>query len=786
MRCLALLSLVTLVSLAPPVAAQKFRLSEEERAWIQANPVVRVAADRHWMPIEYMEDGEIKGLAGELLAFIEQNTGLHFVPVPSGDWSTVAGLLERREVDLVSSLVRDFAQPAFAALVSETRTYYIGNTFIVALEDNSMVFDVKQLEGRVVAVKGGGEYEARVRALYPGITILATRTPEDALIAVIEGRADAAMGVGQTMLPYLRRKYGGLLQVSGGIASLPIELTMGVRRDLVILHGIIDKALASVSAERAYEMEERSFDYATYGAPTLRVMFSYYGPILGMLVVSLLLILFFALHARKERREAIRSESEKKMFIAVLTHEIRTPMNAIIASIELLGRGEELSAESRRLLDLARSGSENLLYLLNDVLDVSKLEAGRLQLDPAPVDVMRLIGSVVDLFAVKAREQGLTLELVQASGIQQWLMLDKVRMEQILQNLISNAIKFTAAGGVKVTVGLNTEASSPGMGELRIQVIDTGIGIDSHSLEKLFEPYTQASGSASHRSGGTGLGLLICRQLCELMGGSIGLSSEPGKGTVATVVIPCELHEPATHHAAQTVPEAGAFEVRQVEQALQVLLVEDTPANQIVLQAQLEVLGCHSMLAQTGGDALLALEQNRFDIVLLDCQLPDITGYEVARRWRQAEVVNGATPTPIVAVSAQNDAAHTIACFDAGMNGVLGKPIRLGKLRDTLALWADMHIAEAFEDALSVGTLQAAADSLQIDVDALEAAIEGYDKEAALYRVHRLLGACAVLGYPRMILCLKDLQSHVQVERFDQAGNDVMHLRKVLAEKIAR
>lgn len=786
MRRLALLSLVALVSLAPPVAAQKFSLSEEERAWIKANPVVRVATDRHWMPIEYLEDGEIKGLAGELLAFIEQNTGLRFVPVPSGDWSSVAGLLERREVDMVSSLVRDFAQPAFAALVSETRTYYIGNTFIFALEDNSMIFDVKQLEGRVVAVKGGGEYEARVRTLYPGITILATRTPEDSLIAVIEGRADAAMGVGQTMLPFLRRKFGGLLQVSGGIASLPVELTMGVRRDLVTLHGIIDKALASVSAERAYEMEERSFDYATYGAPTLRVMFSYYGPILGMLVVSLVLILFFAWHARKERREAIRSESEKKMFIAVLTHEIRTPMNAIIASIELLGRGEELSAESRRLLDLARSGSENLLYLLNDVLDVSKLEAGRLQLDPAPVDVMRLIGSVVDLLAVKAREQGLTLELVQASGIQQWLMLDKVRMEQILQNLISNAIKFTAVGGVKVAVALNTEASSPGMGELQIQVIDTGIGIDSQSLEKLFEPYTQASGSASHRSGGTGLGLLICRQLCELMGGSIGLSSEPGKGTVATVVIPCELHEHSIHEAAQTVPESGAFQVRQVEQALQVLLVEDTPANQIVLQAQLEVLGCHSMLAQTGGDALLALEHNRFDIVLLDCQLPDITGYEVARRWRHAEAVSGAVPTPIVAVSAQNDAAHTIACFDAGMNGVLGKPIRLGKLRDTLALWADMHVAEVFEDALSVGTLQAAADSLQIDVDALEAAIKGHDKEAALYRAHRLLGACAVLGYPRMIVCLKDLQSHLRVQHFEHAGNDMMHLRKVLAEKIAR
>ncbi|MEB5932416.1 ATP-binding protein [Pseudomonas mosselii] len=770
---------------APPVAAQKIRLNEEEQAWIQANPIVRVAADRNWMPIEYMEDGEIKGLAGELLAFIEQNTGLRFVAVPSSDWSSVAGLLERREVDMVSSLVRDFAQPSFAALVSETRTYYIGNTFIFALEDNSMIFDVKQLEGRVVAVKGGGEYEAKVRALYPGITILATRTPEDSLIAVIEGRADAAMGVGQTMLPYLRRKYGGLLQVSGGIASLPVELTMGVRRDLVILHGIIDKALASISAERAYEMEERSFDYAAYGAPTLRVMFSYYGPIFGMIAISLLLILFFALHARKERREAIRSESEKKMFIAVLTHEIRTPMNAIIASIELLGRGEELSSESRRLLDLARSGSENLLYLLNDVLDVSKLEAGRLQLNPTPTDFMRLIGSVVDLLAVKAREQGLTLELIQASGVQQWLMLDKVRMEQILQNLISNAIKFTAVGGVTVMVRMNTEASSPRMGELQIHVIDTGIGIDPHSLEKLFQPYTQALSSESHRPGGTGLGLLICRQLCELMGGSISLSSEAGKGTVATVVVPCELHEPPAFNTAQTVSEAGEFQVRRVEQPLQVLLVEDTPANQIVLQAQLEVLGCHSMLAPTGSDALAALEQNRFDIVLLDCQLPDISGYELARRWRQAEVIRGVAPTPIVAVSAQNDATHTIACFDAGMNGVLGKPIKLGKLRDTLVVWAGMHVAEAFEESLSIGTLQTAADSLQIDVEGLGTAIENHDQEGALYCAHRLLGACAVLGYPRMILCLKDLQSHLLVQNFEDAGSDFIKLRRLLAEKKA-
>lgn len=783
MRGLALLGLFALLTWAEPALAQ-LMLSAEERAWIQMNPVVRVSADRNWMPIEYFENGKLKGLSAEFLAVIAQSTGLRFEPVFGADLNAVAGMLQRHEADMVLSLVRGFAQPTFADLITETRTYYIGNSFIFAREQNPMIFDVKQLQGQVVAIKGGGEYEAKLRALYPDIKLLGTQTPEDALIAVIEGRADVALGAGETMLPYLRRKYDGLLQVSGGIASLSVELRMGVRRDLVTLHGILDKALASITAERSYEIEERSFEDATYGAPTLRVVFSYYGTAIALVAISLVLVVFFAWHARKERAQAIRSEREKRMFIAVLTHEIRTPMNAIIAAIELLGRGDELSQESRRLLDLARGGSENLLYLLNDVLDVSKLEAGRLQLDCVPTDVVELIGAIVDLLAVKAHEQGLTLELVQASPIEQLLMLDKLRMEQILQNLISNAIKFTAIGGVTVSVGLGTNATAQGVVQLQIQVSDTGIGIDPKSLEKLFEPYAQASERTTQRYGGTGLGLLICRQLCELMGGSIRLESEPGKGTQVTVSMACKVHGPRPQRPAGAVAHTGAFEVRPVEQVLRVLLVEDTPANQILLQAQLEVLGCQPTLAQTGADALRALAQGRFDIVLLDCQLPDTSGYEVARRWRQSEVEQGVAPTPIVAVSAQNGAEHTIACFDAGMNGVLSKPIRLGKLRDTLQLWADMPLIEAAQEP-SISGLQAAFDSLWVDVEAINRAIVNRDTEAALFIAHRLSGACAVMGYSPSILCLKALQAQVLANDFSQAHHQLLQLRALLAQHSA-
>lgn len=780
MRGLALLGFFALLTWAEPALAQLV-LTAEERAWIQMNPVVRVSADRNWMPIEYFENGKLKGLSAEFLGVIEQGTGLHFEPVFGADLNAVAGLLQRHEADMVLSVVHGFAQPTFADLITETRTFYIGNSFIFAREENSMIFDVKQLQGRVVAIKGGGEYEAKLRALYPEIKLLGTRTPEEALIAVIEGRADVALGAGETMLPYLRRKYDGLLQVSGGIASLSVELRMGVRRDLVILHGILDKALASITAERSYEIEERSFEDATYGAPTLRVVFSYYGTVIALVAISLVLVVFFAWHARKERSLAVRSEREKRMFIAVLTHEIRTPMNAIIAAIELLGRGDELSDESRRLLDLARGGSENLLYLLNDVLDVSKLEAGRLQLDCVPTDVVELIGSIVDLLAVKAREQGLTLELVQISPIEQLLMLDKLRVEQILQNLISNAIKFTAIGGVTVRVGLGADTTSQGVAQLHIQVIDTGIGIDPKSLEKLFEPYAQASGQTTQRYGGTGLGLLICRQLCELMGGSIRLDSEPGKGTQVTVLLACKIHGPRVQSATGAIADSGAFEVRPVEHMLRVLLVEDTPANQILLQAQLEVLGCQPTLRETGADALLALAQERYDIVLLDCHLPDTTGYEVARRWRQVEVEQDVAPTPIVAVSALKDAEHTIACFDAGMNGVLNKPIRLGKLRDTLQLWADMPLIEAAQGSLSISSLGSAIDSLWDDVDALDVAIEHCDRETALFVAHRLLGACAVLGYSRLILCLKDLQAQLLTDDFTQAHHHLLQFRPLLA-----
>ncbi|WP_025809753.1 ATP-binding protein [Pseudomonas chlororaphis] len=765
----------------PPALSQQLDLTQEERAWIAAHPVVRMAVEPNWKPLQYVENGRVMGLASEYISVIERGTGLRFEPVPnSGVGRERIEKLQRGEVDVLPGIMQMFApQPIIDAAIF-TNAYYMGTTIIVTRKDSRAVFDLHRLDGHVVAVKKDSTYDTAIRALYPNVKILGTITPEDSLIAVIEGRADAAIDTAPALLPYLRRKYDEELYVSGGIARLPMELSMAVRRDLPILRRIIDKALGSLTADQIDEMVQRQLESTSYGRPSLAIIFRYYSIHMVLALIGLLLIAGLAIQARQQRRLAMRSEKEKTMFLAVLSHEIRSPMNAILASMELLMQRTELPEESHRLLAVASSGAENLLYLLDDVLDISKLEAGRLQLDLGPVDIMELTHSVVDLLALKA-QNGVGLELIQEHPIELHLMLDRFRVEQVLHNLISNAIKFTPKGGVTVSIRLDVSTLPLTKHQLQIRIVDTGIGIDSEALQRLFHPYAQASANTARKFGGTGLGLTICRQLVELMGGSIELESELGRGTAVSVRLPCDTYIAPAHLQEQAMSRQ-LFDVAATEHALRVLLVEDTPANQAVLQAQLEALGCHSTLAPDGDKALLALEQNAYDIVLLDCDLPGISGYEVARQWRAMESSLSLAPTPIVAISASTDDEHTTTCFEAGMDGVLKKPIKLGKLRDALQLWTDMPVAHIDDEATFVTDEPAAIADLWGDVHALRAAIEMADMEEAIHWAHRLIGAFAVLEQSDMASLARSMEVRFKAGPYSTALADLVRLEQLLAQ----
>jgi len=755
MRWLAIVPLLSSLVWVQSALAEKLLLTDQERAWIVSHPVVRIAVDPEWKPIEYIENGQYKGLASEYIKKIGQLTGLRFEIGHDAGWGTVTEVLQKKQVDVLPATLRSFTTPSVAAQVNFTQSYFVGTTVVVTRDNGTSIYDLHELNGKSISLKGGGAYQTRVEASFPGINIIPSRTTDEELMAVVDGRADAAVGADAALLPYLRRKYSGVLHVAGAVGSLPVDLSMAVRNDLPLLQSIINKSLSSLSAKETDEMAERWFSGTDYGAPSFQVLFLHYGPHLSFITFSLFVISGLAIHARRQQRRAVQSEKEKSMFLAVLSHEIRSPMSAILASMELLQRSE-LPKEPRRLLGVASNGADVLLRLLDDVLDISKLEAGGVQLDIAPMDIMELSCSVTDLLMPKALKKGIELELKEDGCIPCRVMLDRMRVGQILHNLIANAVKFTLSGRVTVTLGYEASNQRGSRAVLSLHVIDTGIGMDMAMAQRMFEPYTQASAATARKFGGTGLGLRICRQLVELMNGSIEIHSELNQGTTVSVQLPCELHdsEPLHNLTPRTPTQAGLLK-------LHVLVVEDTFVNQVVLQAQLDVLGSRYMLAEDGSSALRALDKAQYDIVLLDCDLPDISGYEVARSWREREAIRGLPPTPMLAISASTEESHISTCFEAGMDGVLRKPITLGKLRDAMQLWS--NVTFECEDNGGLGTknldYSAIVEALEADARRLRAASQVGDVATAAYYAHRLVGACEMLGMDTVAELARSVES---------------------------
>ncbi|BAK74004.1 transporter substrate-binding domain-containing protein [Arcobacter sp. L] len=712
--------------------------SKEELDWLKQNPIIYLSGDPKWPPFSFYEDGKYVGIIPDMLNLLKEVSGINFSHLDTNSWQDSVNLLKNKEIKILDAVT---ITPSMSKILDFTSKYFSSQIVIIGNKKNeryiSSIKDLENIKNKTLGLVEGHFITEMIKRDNPDLEIFGTfKDIPEGLKALSTGMIDYFI-LDIPTFDYYSKIYSLSNLKIVGITGYNTEYRFGVEKDNIILVSIMNKILKHIPQDRKDEIYRKWIKIDS--GKNIDYDLIWKISVISFIILSIIFYWNRKLKQEIKEKEKIQKELEKERnninslneelkkakdvaeniarqkseFLANMSHEIRTPMNSVIGFTEILDK-EIQNPLHKEYLSSIKKGGDSLLRIINDILDLSKIEAGKLEIKQESINPTNMFLEIESIFHSKIISKNITFIVEIDKTIPKYIIMDGVRIRQILFNLIGNAIKFTEKGHIKLKVENVYKDNIKSKIDLIFSVEDTGIGIDANNLKSIFNAFEQVKNQDVAKYGGTGLGLAICAKLVHMMNGEIEVQSEKNKGSIFRVIL---RDIPVSSMEEEIISNKLSASNIAFEKA-QILVVDDVEENRKLVQASLKDYDIDLIMANNGQEALNKLKNISVDLILMDLRMPVMDGYEAAMIIKNDERLKN---TPLIALTASVMGKDLEKVSKYGFDGYLRKPVILDDLIEELGKYLKYYFVN--EDFLEKDIYKV------IDIKKLQEVIEKLENE---------------------------------------------------------